>query len=294
MSRVHLVGGEKGGVGKSTVARLLCQWCIDRQRPWAALDADPAQGKLLFGYGERCQPVDLLEFESVDQIMDRALSTERLVVVDLPAQSQAPLSRWLGQSDVFGLAWQMGVRLVFWYVTDGGFDSLAKIEKLVRELPNTAEVVIVRNRRWLDDYSHLGGSPLERQLLARGGRFVDLPALDAALMHKVEARRVSLGQLSTEELEAPGALSRMERQRLSHWLGQTNAQLEPLLARSASEAANAAAASETAEVTEAAEPNTPGASPLRRPLPPVGSKWQDGARTWTEIGEGYQIHHVRC
>jgi len=29
MSKVHFVGGEKGGVGKSVVARLLCQYCID-------------------------------------------------------------------------------------------------------------------------------------------------------------------------------------------------------------------------------------------------------------------------
>ena len=34
MSIVHLVGGEKGGVGKSVVARLLTQLFIDRSLPF--------------------------------------------------------------------------------------------------------------------------------------------------------------------------------------------------------------------------------------------------------------------
>ena len=37
MSTVHFVGGEKGGVGKSVVARLLAQLFIDRALPFVAL-----------------------------------------------------------------------------------------------------------------------------------------------------------------------------------------------------------------------------------------------------------------
>ena len=37
MSKVHFVGGEKGGVGKSVIARLLCQYCIDKKLAFTAL-----------------------------------------------------------------------------------------------------------------------------------------------------------------------------------------------------------------------------------------------------------------
>ena len=30
MARIHMIGGEKGGVGKSLVARILAQYFIDR------------------------------------------------------------------------------------------------------------------------------------------------------------------------------------------------------------------------------------------------------------------------
>ena len=42
MSRIHFVGGEKGGVGKSVVARLLAQYYIDESpshsRSWMRTD----------------------------------------------------------------------------------------------------------------------------------------------------------------------------------------------------------------------------------------------------------------
>ena len=33
MNQVHLIGGEKGGVGKSVMARVFAQYCIDRNIP---------------------------------------------------------------------------------------------------------------------------------------------------------------------------------------------------------------------------------------------------------------------
>ena len=45
MTNIHLLGGEKGGVGKSLVARLLAQYLIDHSqlphRPAPALQLGP-------------------------------------------------------------------------------------------------------------------------------------------------------------------------------------------------------------------------------------------------------------
>ena len=135
MSTVHLVGGEKGGVGKSVVARLLSQLFIDRGAGFAALDADQSHGALLRSYTEFTQPVDLSRLESADQILDRALGADRRVVVDLPAQSHRALRRWIDATDVLTYAREMDVRLVLWHVTDGGFDSVSELK---REFPGLA------------------------------------------------------------------------------------------------------------------------------------------------------------
>jgi len=47
MGSLHLVGGEKGGVGKSVVSRLLCQLFIDQQRGFVGLDGDASYPALL-------------------------------------------------------------------------------------------------------------------------------------------------------------------------------------------------------------------------------------------------------
>ena len=109
MSTVHLVGGEKGGVGKSVVARLLSQLFIDRGLAFAALDADQSHGALRRSYAEFTQSVDLERLESADQILDRALGAERRVVVDLPAQSHRALRRWIDATDLLTYAREMGV-----------------------------------------------------------------------------------------------------------------------------------------------------------------------------------------
>lgn len=40
MNKIHLIGGEKGGVGKSVVARLLAQYFIDKEIPFVGFDTD--------------------------------------------------------------------------------------------------------------------------------------------------------------------------------------------------------------------------------------------------------------
>ena len=56
MSTIHFIGGEKGGVGKSVVARLCAQYCIDREIPFVAADADGSHGALLRFYSDYTQP----------------------------------------------------------------------------------------------------------------------------------------------------------------------------------------------------------------------------------------------
>ena len=108
MSHIHFVGGEKGGVGKSVVARLLAQWWIDHELPFAAIDGDPSSGALSRYYSDFTQPVDLASWESADQIVDRALGADRRVLVDLPAQSARSLRAWLESSNVVEFALLIG------------------------------------------------------------------------------------------------------------------------------------------------------------------------------------------
>lgn len=219
MSTVHLIGGEKGGVGKSVLSRTLAQYFIDKDLRFVGVDADTSHGALLRYYGEFTQPVDLETFASADQIMDRALASDRHVLVDLPAQSARLLQRWMDAGDVISFARETGVRIVFWHVSDGGFDSVSELERVSDTFSSLIDFVVVKNLGRSPDFSQLDESAIMQRLLARGAAQVALPALDPATMYKIDRLGTSFWA-AIHATEGDHCLSPMERRRAERWLSE--------------------------------------------------------------------------
>ncbi len=225
MSSVHLIGGEKGGVGKSVVARVLAQWFIDRKCPFVAVDADTSHGALLRYYREFTQAADLESFASADQIMDRALGADRRVLVDLPAQSARTLKRWMDAGDVIGFARDMDVRLVAWHVSGGGFDSVNELSRVVGTFGDSVKYVVVRNFGRSAEFSQLDESNVMESVRAQGGCVVDMPALDGSTMYEID-RFGSSYWAAIHASEGDFVLSPMARRRAERWLAETYRALE--------------------------------------------------------------------
>lgn len=219
MSTVHLIGGEKGGVGKSVLSRTLAQYFIDKDLRFVGVDADTSHGALLRYYGEFTQAVDLETFASADQIMDRALASDRHVLVDLPAQSARLLRRWMDAGDVISFARETGVRIVFWHVSDGGFDSVSELERVSDTFSSLIDFVVVKNLGRSPDFSQLDESAIMQRLLARGAAQVALPALDPATMYKIDRLGTSFWA-AIHATEGDHCLSPMERRRAERWLSE--------------------------------------------------------------------------
>jgi hypothetical protein len=218
MSRIHLVGGEKGGVGKSFFARVLCQYFVDHDRPFAAIDADLSHGSLARCYGEFTRPIDLERLESADAILDRALGAERRVVVDLPAQSLRLLERWFDSGQVFALAREMQVPFTFWHVTDGGHDSLQSLERLLERHGRSFRCVAVKNHGRGRSFELYEESRLPVMLDQYAGKTVEFPELDASTAHAIDRAGTSFWAAS-QRGDANG-LSHMARARTRRWLDQ--------------------------------------------------------------------------
>lgn len=227
MSQIHFIGGEKGGVGKSVMARLLSQYFIDRERPFVALDGDPSHGALLRHYGDYSQAVDLTSTDSADQILDRALGAERRVLVDLPAQSARPLDAWLSGANVLALARELGTPITFWHVTDGGFASVGQLERALHLYGGRASFVLVKNLARSKDFSQLDASPASAKLKELGGKVLQLPELDAGAMYKLDGAGLSFWA-GANVAAGEGALKPLERERVKLWLGKSYAALDEL------------------------------------------------------------------
>ncbi len=227
VSQIHFVGGEKGGVGKSVVARLLAQYWIDRGRAFAGVDGDASHGALVRHYGDFSHFVDLSSSESADQILDRALGADRRVLVDLPAQSARSIDAWVDGANVLGLARELGTPITFWHVTDGGFASVMQLERALNRYGTHVAHVVVRNHGRSRDFSQLQASPAMSQLHALGGHALDLPELDANVMYKLDGAGASFWAAANAR-EGERSLKPLERERVKLWLARAYAELDKL------------------------------------------------------------------
>jgi len=222
-----MVGGEKGGVGKSVVARLLAQYWIDHKLAFAALDADASHPALLRSYAEASEPVDLRETESLDQIIERALEADQRVLVDLPAQASSFVRAWVEEGDVLALAREESIDVCLWHVTDGGFDSVELLGALARTYGKDVRYVVVRNHGRSRDFSQLDESAALAEIRALGGRVIDLPELHSAAMYRIDRHGSSLWA-ATHDSASPLRLPTMDRRRVKRWIEQAYEQFDQL------------------------------------------------------------------
>jgi hypothetical protein len=228
MSTIHFIGGEKGGVGKSVVARLCAQYCIDRSIPFVAADADGSHGALLRFYGDFTRPVDLTEFESADAILALATESDRRVLVDLPAQSDRLLASWILEGGILELAAESGVQVVFWHVIDEGKDALTTLDRLLARYGEAARYCIVKNLGRGKDFSLFERSPTFATAQRLGAAVIELPELHGPLMQKIDRLDASFWSAVNGPADGTSAFTRIDRQRVKVWLNTSFDQLTKL------------------------------------------------------------------
>lgn len=225
-TKVHLIGGEKGGVGKSLVARLLAQHFIDMKLPFIGYDTDRSHGSLLRFYAGYASPVLVDRYEALDHIIESAVEQPgRRVLVDLAAQTHDPLVRWMDESGVLDMADLQGITLQYWHVMDSGRDSVDLLERLLDRFGQRLHYVLVCNELRGDDFSMLQRSGQLDRAKGLGAKVINIRRLQDTVVQKIDARNASFwaaGHVSGAE--GPG-LGLMERQRLKLWLHHAYGQL---------------------------------------------------------------------
>jgi hypothetical protein len=224
VSSLHFIGGEKGGVGKSVVARLLAQYFIDNDRSFTGFDTDRSHTSFTRFYEDYASPVVVDSYEGLDLIvgtLEEAIDagTETNVIVDLAAQTAAPLSRWIHDSDLFAVLQEMGVNVYFWHVADAGKDSVDLLDRLVQTFNGAPHYVVVKNLGRGSDFSQLDASPALAKAVSLGAQVIVLPQLHEASMRKIDRQNASFWA-AVNTRNTPDALGLMERQRVKTWLAK--------------------------------------------------------------------------
>lgn len=218
MANIHFIGGEKGGVGKSLTARLLAQYCIDRQLPFTAFDTDRSHGALLRFYSDFATPVAMDRAEALDAIVEAAAEQpERRVLVDLAAQTHDTLAQWMEEASLLAVAADEGIRLTYWHVMDAGKDSADLLAKLLDRFGEGLRYVLVRNQVRGSDFTALEQSGQQQRAEALGAKVVQLKKLSEGALLKIDGASSSFWKATTPG----GGLGLLDRQRVKTWLADS-------------------------------------------------------------------------
>ena len=219
MATIHLVGGEKGGVGKSLVARILAQYFIDHAMPFLGFDADRSHAALLRFYASYTSPVEIDDYQSLDRIVELAAAeTDRRILVDLAAQTHQPLARWMEDSRLIDLIQQFNISLVYWHVMDNSFDSVELLRRLLDQFGDRIRLLMVLNQIRGERFDLLDSSGLRTRAEQAGAKTVVLQRLADSTMHKIDAESRSFWSAMNHAAGADGTLGMLERQRVWVWI----------------------------------------------------------------------------
>jgi hypothetical protein len=218
MANIHLIGGEKGGVGKSLVARVLAQYMIDRDIPFLGFDTDRSHGALMRFYSGYASPIVVDRYEALDAIVEAAVERpERRVLVDLAAQTHEPLVKWMDDAGVLNLADEMGLSICYWHVMDSGKDSVDLLRKLLDRFGTGLRYTVVRNQIRGNDFSVLELSGEQARAQGLGAKIVSVKRLHDGVINKIDAASSSFWNAKNTDGNA-ASLGLMDRQRVKMWL----------------------------------------------------------------------------
>lgn len=175
-SQIHLVGGRKGGVGKTFLSRLLAEYLTRKKQQFALIEADVTIGDVGtvyggFDKGKSTKALDLSlsddprRYNEPDIIFREALE-KQCVLVNLPAETNDALSSWMSAVNLVGLCKENNIDLWHWYVTDGCYASIRLLADSLKILDGQLPHIIIRNEGRLNglDFSYLEKNPIYKDI----------------------------------------------------------------------------------------------------------------------------------
>lgn len=226
MGRVHFIGGEKGGVGKSLVARVLAQYFIDHERPFSGFDLDQSHATFSRFYQDFTVPISVDDFSSLDQILEFAEQhPDQDFILDLAAQTARWLDKWIEDSDVFDIFSELGYQPFYWHVMDDGADSLYLLDKAIEGYHHPdLSFVVVQNLGRGEDFDIFRDTETYDKLAQRAGKVIQLNKLETRLAQKIDFYNSSFWAAANNR----DIMSLVERRRVGIWLRSSYTQFDAI------------------------------------------------------------------
>jgi dethiobiotin synthetase len=141
---VFIVGADKGGVGKTTLTRLLLDYFRANGVDFKAYDTEHPSGSLQRFFPEKVQIVDLTKSSDQMKVFDN-LGTSQVTVIDIRAGLLSPMLKTLSEIGFMDAAKANKLRIVVLHVLGPSTQSLEEVKPVVAALTGARHIVVANH-----------------------------------------------------------------------------------------------------------------------------------------------------
>lgn len=191
---IYLIGGSKGGVGKSLLTMATIDFLMERGESVLLVESDTSNPDVWKTYKDSVD-AELLNLDEADgwiQLVNACESKpDHVVVINTAARNNKGVSTY-GETLSSTLA-ELQRKLVTLWVINRQRDSLELLKDFMQAIPNT-EVHVVRNGYFGEEskFELYNGSKLRTTVEERGGKSLTFPDLADRVSDDLYSKRMSI------------------------------------------------------------------------------------------------------
>ncbi len=219
LGRLVLVTGDKGGTGKSVVARILLDIYRNRNVKCIAYECDQSNPQLYRHYNKIVPGVQTLKLNQrggADALQDdlKGLSPQ-ISLVDLPAGAAESFENVAKDIFLFKNTDRLGYRITMVSVLSRVKESLEQLKRLVDFCGDRVDYVIIKNLYWGDEhkFTRYNNSQIRQTLAELGAVELLLPELFDEIFDLID-----VNDLTFSEALEHDAFSFSNQSRVSGWI----------------------------------------------------------------------------
>jgi len=215
-----IIGADKGGVGKTTVARAVCDYLNAAKINHRAFDSEVPKGVLARFFPRSTEIVDLSITDGQMKIFD-TLSPDTATVIDVCAGMLTSTLKTLATVGLLDLVKAGTVELVVMHVIGASVASFAEVKETAAIIAG-AKHILVRNH--INDSAFFEWDASAADVIKSSGAdaVIDIPQLETRANEDIDSAGVPFRTYAANEKSngEPGGYSFVLRGLTKAWLGQ--------------------------------------------------------------------------
>lgn len=214
-----MVGADKGGVGKTTVARILLDFLDATGVKSRSFDTESPEGDLR-RFRKSAEVVDISKVGDQMKVFD-APPADAITVIDIRAGLLSPTLKALNDAGMLEDVKKGLVEMVILHVLGSSVSSLNEIVAASKALGGSAKHLLVKNTISENGLGELGEDPRYVELLKKMEAVtVNVPQLTDIACQKIQQTGCSFTEFArdADEMGKPSPNSRMLRGYVKSWM----------------------------------------------------------------------------